>query len=79
MDGPDATAFAQAQFANDVVALPPGNWQWNGYEWTWTAGHYEPDPNASGYYSNSYDSQYYSENPNYDASFEAGVYYNNQY
>jgi folate-binding protein YgfZ len=25
----DATAFAQAQFANDVVALTPGHWQWN--------------------------------------------------
>jgi len=21
-----------------------GNWQWNGYEWTWMPGHYEPDP-----------------------------------
>jgi folate-binding protein YgfZ len=31
LDGPDATAFAQAQFANDVVALPPGNWQWNAW------------------------------------------------
>ena len=20
-----------------------GNWQWNGYEWVWTSGHYEPD------------------------------------
>jgi folate-binding protein YgfZ len=31
LDGPDATAFAQAQFANDVVALPSGNWQWNAW------------------------------------------------
>jgi folate-binding protein YgfZ len=31
LDGPDATAFAQAQFANDVVALPPENWQWNAW------------------------------------------------
>jgi tRNA-modifying protein YgfZ len=31
LDGPDATAFAQAQFANDVAALPPGNWQWNAW------------------------------------------------
>ena len=29
LEGPDATAFAQAQFANDVVALAPGYWQWN--------------------------------------------------
>ena len=21
-----------------------GQWSWNGYEWIWTAGHYEPDP-----------------------------------
>lgn len=20
-----------------------GNWQWNGYEWTWTSGYYAPD------------------------------------
>ncbi|MEO8366082.1 MAG: folate-binding protein [Pseudoxanthomonas sp.] len=29
LEGADATAFAQAQFANDVVALAPGYWQWN--------------------------------------------------
>ncbi len=22
-----------------------GQWQWNGYEWIWQPGHYEPDPN----------------------------------
>jgi hypothetical protein len=21
-----------------------GSWQWNGYEWIWYPGHYEPDP-----------------------------------
>jgi hypothetical protein len=21
----------------------PGNWQWNGYEWTWTSGYYSVD------------------------------------
>ncbi|MEO6772632.1 MAG: hypothetical protein ABI437_06260 [Kofleriaceae bacterium] len=21
-----------------------GGWQWNGYEWIWQSGHYEPDP-----------------------------------
>ena len=31
LDGPDATAFAQAQFINDVAALSPGHWQWNGW------------------------------------------------
>ena len=31
LEGPDATAFAQAQFANDVVALSPGHWQWNAW------------------------------------------------
>lgn len=29
--GPDAAAFAQAQFANDVAALAPGQWQWNAW------------------------------------------------
>jgi folate-binding protein YgfZ len=29
LDGPDATRFAQAQFANDVVQLAAGDWQWN--------------------------------------------------
>lgn len=31
LEGPDATAFAQAQFANDVAVLPPGQWQWNAW------------------------------------------------
>ncbi|MFC0677703.1 YgfZ/GcvT domain-containing protein [Lysobacter korlensis] len=31
LDGADATAFAQAQFMNDVAALEPGGWQWNGW------------------------------------------------
>lgn len=31
LDGMDATAFAQAQFANDVVALAPGHWHWNAW------------------------------------------------
>ena len=31
LQGPDATAFAQAQFANDVSALAPGHWQWNAW------------------------------------------------
>nr|WP_298130890.1 folate-binding protein [uncultured Pseudoxanthomonas sp.] len=31
LEGPDAVAFAHAQFANDVVALAPGHWQWNAW------------------------------------------------
>ena len=31
LQGPDAAAFAQAQFANDVAALAPGHWQWNAW------------------------------------------------
>lgn len=31
LEGPDAVAFAQAQFANDVAALPVGQWQWNAW------------------------------------------------
>ena len=31
LEGPDASAFAQAQFANDVLALPVGHWQWNAW------------------------------------------------
>jgi len=31
LQGPDAQAFAQAQFANDVAALQAGQWQWNAW------------------------------------------------
>ncbi len=31
LDGPDAVAFAQAQFANDVAALSAGRWQWSAW------------------------------------------------
>jgi len=31
LSGPDAAAFAQAQFANDVAALADGHWQWNAW------------------------------------------------
>jgi len=31
LEGRDATAFAQAQFMNDVAVLAPGHWQWNGW------------------------------------------------
>ncbi len=31
LSGPDALAFAQAQFANDVPSLADGHWQWNAW------------------------------------------------
>lgn len=31
LSGPDAAAFAQAQFANDLNALEDGRWQWNAW------------------------------------------------
>jgi len=31
LTGADAVRFAQAQFMNDVAALPSGQWQWNGW------------------------------------------------
>jgi len=31
LSGADAARFAQAQFMNDVAALPAGQWQWNGW------------------------------------------------
>ncbi|HVJ36668.1 MAG TPA: folate-binding protein [Stenotrophomonas sp.] len=31
LQGPDAQAFAQAQFANDLALLPVGQWQWNAW------------------------------------------------
>jgi len=31
LTGADAARFAQAQFMNDVAALPAGQWQWNGW------------------------------------------------
>ena len=43
----------------------PGQWVWGGYEWIWNPGHYEPDPAYSGYYSNTYDPNYYQANPYY--------------
>jgi hypothetical protein len=31
LEGPDAGAFAQAQFSSDVLALAIGQWQWSGW------------------------------------------------
>jgi hypothetical protein len=39
-----------------------GQWQWNGYEWIWQPGHYEPDP---------------AYQPYPDAPYNDGSYYNN--
>jgi hypothetical protein len=46
-----------ALIAENYAAMPgyfwvAGQWQWNGYEWIWQPGHYEPDPNYNtGYYA----------------------------
>jgi hypothetical protein len=34
-----------------------GQWQWNGYEWIWQPGHYQPDPAYDNY---GYDGSYYN-------------------
>jgi len=47
-----------------------GRWDWNGVEWTWTAGHYEPDPSyayptySDPTYAPSYDPTYAPHDPN---------------
>ena len=46
-----------------------GAWSWNGYEWIWTPGHYDVDPNYYGY-DNGYDNGYYS-----PTSYNSGGYY----
>jgi hypothetical protein len=46
-----------------------GAWNWDGYEWNWQAGHYEPDPQYSGYDDGSYN---YDGNYNYDSSYYQG-------
>jgi len=42
--------------ARDGYFWVAGQWTWNGYEWMWQAGHYEPDPNYidQSQYSNGY-------------------------
>jgi hypothetical protein len=42
-----------------------GQWSWNGAEWVWYQGHYEPDPN--------YVDPGYSQ-PSYDASYDGSYY-----
>lgn len=48
----------------------PGQWQWNGYEWTWTSGYYAVDPSYETSYETSYpdsgyDSGYYDDGIRY--------------
>lgn len=73
-----------AVIAENYRAMPgyywvAGRWDWNGYEWIWTPGHYEPDPQCQGYYSNSYDPTYYQPNQYYDSNYNSGTYDNNGY
>lgn len=44
----------------------PGQWQWNGYEWIWSAGYYQIDP--------AYSDSGYSD-PGYDPAYDDGVRY----
>jgi hypothetical protein len=50
-----------------------GRWNWNGYEWIWQPGHYQPDPNAVGYYSDTHGQGYY-DNPSYDPNYVDSTY-----
>ena len=47
------TVIAENYPAMDGYYWVAGQWQWNGYEWIWVAGHYDNDPNY-GYYNNGY-------------------------
>lgn len=39
-----------------------GEWQWNGYEWIWSNGHYEVDTNYDGYGDGYYENSGYYNN-----------------
>ena len=44
----------------------PGQWEWDGYQWNWIPGHYDPDPAYnSGYDNTGYDNTGY-DNGGYD-------------
>jgi hypothetical protein len=47
-----------------------GAWNWTGYEWSWTAGHYDIDPSYDDSYNASYDDGY---GTNYDVGGNASV------
>lgn len=46
----------------------PGHWDWNGYEWIWNPGHYEPEVQGHSHpeYSPQYQQQYQSYDDGYD-------------
>jgi len=52
-----------------------GNWQWDGYEWQWIAGHYDVDQNyQEPYYDDDYnDNDNYNYNDNYNGGYNGGV------
>jgi hypothetical protein len=37
------TLFVEDYGAREGYIFVRGDWQWNGYEWVWQPGHYEPD------------------------------------
>ena len=49
-----------------------GAWNWNGYEWLWTDGHYDVDTSYDDTY---YDNSYYQNSP----GFSAGISYDSGY
>ena len=42
-----------------------GSWNWNGYEWIWTQGHYEVDANYDGYGDGYYQNDGYYQDDTY--------------
>lgn len=46
-----------------------GSWNWNGYEWLWTPGHYEPDPAYQQWYGYDTDGDGYADDYNYNPSY----------
>ncbi len=65
-----------------------GNWEWNGYEWTWIPGHYEVDTNhdhqvVNGNQYNQYDNSPYNNptynNSTYDNTYDSTYDYDDDY
>ncbi|MDQ3365514.1 MAG: hypothetical protein M3680_08805 [Myxococcota bacterium] len=59
-----------------------GAWNWNGYEWTWVAGHYHPDPSYGSQYSGSYNNGGYYDSGQYSGPYNGpsnGQYYGDGY
>jgi hypothetical protein len=62
------TVLVENYPARDGYYWVAGQWTWSGYEWMWTAGHYEPVQQQyydQGYYDQNYDNQGY-----YDQGYE---------